>query len=122
MLAFCQILNFNPFKHNYVVPVIHTQLNHLFVMATTKNRSVLDAEKLQHIITTYDRIKQPESWAQWVQSTVEWIEEGALTQPQKLLNDDTLKYTKIIASEGKFSTSSNTIQQDIVAMLGTFDN
>ena len=59
MLVFCQILNFGPFKHNYIVPAINTQLNHLVVMATTNNRSVSDAEKLQHIITMYDCIKQP---------------------------------------------------------------
>ena len=120
MLAFWQILNFDPHKYNYIIPTINTQLNHLFVMATTNNRIVSDAEKLQHIISTNDRIKQTESWAQWVGSTVERIEDGSLVHPQKILNNGALKYTKILASEGKFSESSNTVQQDIVAMLGSF--
>ena len=62
-------------------------------------------------------IKQPEFWAQWVRNTVETIEDGTLTNPQKLINKAALKYAKIIASEGTFNASSNSIQQDIVAMI-----
>ena len=35
------------------------------------------------------------------------------------MNKAALKYAKIIASEGAFNVSSNSIQQDIVAMIAT---
>ena len=119
MISFRQILNFDLTIHKFVVPMINTQLNHLFVLASTNNRTVSDPEKLQHIVTAYDKICQPELWAQWVRNSVERIENGTLTLPQNLTNDGTLKYTKIILFEGRFAASCDTVQKDIVAMMGT---
>ena len=83
MISIQPILQFNPADQNYTIPDISTQLNHLFVFATTINRTISNVEKVQHIISTYNKIKWPESWAQWVQSTAETIEDGTLSYPQK---------------------------------------
>lgn len=119
MIASKNILEFDPAEHRFHIPTINTQLNHLFVLATTANRTLHNSERLQHIITVYSRIKQPESWAQWVRIQIDRIEDGTVTVPQDFMNSAALKYTKISTTDSGFQGSSNTLQEDIVAMLAT---
>ena len=115
--AFQEILEFSPEVHNYHIPTINTKLLHLFVLATTPHRQVGQPERIQHTVTVYGRIQQPQSWATWVSHQIDRIEEGAITNHQDFMNAAALKYAKIHAKEGGFHASTNTIQEDIVAMM-----
>ena len=90
------------------------------MLATTNTRELLDAEKIQHTLNVYNKIKQPEIWAQWVRNQVDLFEEGSITVCQTFMNKALVKYNRIIG-DGEhgdaFHGSTNTLQQDIVAML-----
>jgi hypothetical protein len=75
-------------------------------------------ERVQHTITAYARIKQPEQWAQWVRNQADVFDQGTITNIQAFMNSAVLRYNKISgASEGGFSGASTTLQEDIVAMV-----
>jgi hypothetical protein len=98
--------------------MINTKLIHLFVLATTRDRTLQDAKKIQHTIHVYSRIQQPELWAQWVRNQVDAFDEGRITVCQAFMNSAVIKYNKITgSSEGGFRGSSSTVQDDIVAMV-----
>jgi hypothetical protein len=59
MLSFKMILEFDPAVHKFHIPTINTKLNHLFVLATTRERTLQPSERILHTITSYSRIKQP---------------------------------------------------------------
>jgi hypothetical protein len=118
MLSFQQILEFNPAEHNYNVSTMNTKLNHLFVLATTRQRVLSQPERIQHTLTAYARIKQPELWAQWVRTQTDNFDDGLITDCQSFMNSATIKYIKI-ASAGSFEGSSTTVQEDIVAMVAS---
>ena len=90
------------------------------MLATTNARKLLDAEKIQHTIDVYKKIKQTEIWAQWVRNQVDLFEEGSITVCQTFMNKALVKYNRIIG-DGEygdvFHGSTNTLQQDIVVML-----
>jgi len=117
MLAFKSILDFNPADHDFKVPIINTELTHLFVLATTATRKLDDSERLHHLLTIYGRIKQPEEWAQWVRAQMEAYDTGRIQVAQDFMNSAALQYLKIDASNQGFKGSSNTVQEDIVAMF-----
>jgi hypothetical protein len=89
----------------------------LFVLATTASRALPDAERIQHLLTAYARIRQPEEWAQWVRNQVDEFDKGSLIHCQTFMNEAALKYIKISATSSGFTGSSNTLQEDIVAMV-----
>jgi hypothetical protein len=77
-------------------------------------------ERIQHTLTAYACIKQPELWAQWVRNQVDNFDGGLLTNCQAFMNAASLKFTKIAAEgSGTFEGSASTIQEDIVAMMAT---
>lgn len=117
MLSFNNILTFNPHEFDYNIPVINSKLIHYFVLSTTSTRTLLDAEKIQHLLTVYGKILQPETWAQWVRNRVDDFEDGKLTNCQDFMNKSVIKYNKIVCVNGQFSGSITTVQEDIVAML-----
>jgi hypothetical protein len=118
MLSFKNILEFDPSEHAFNIPTINTKLIHLFVLATTRDRTLQDAEKIQHTIHAYSRIQQPELWAQWVRNQTDAFDEGRITVCQAFMNSAVIKYNKITgSSEGGFRGSSSTVQDDIVAMV-----
>ena len=119
LLSFNNILNFNPVDHGFNIPILNSKLLHLFVLATTSTRNLLDSERIQHTLNVYGKILQPEVWAQWVRNKVEDFEEGKITKCQDFMNTATIKYNKIAGSypSGKFPGSSTTVQEDIVAMI-----
>lgn len=119
MLSFKQILEFSPVDHKFNIPLINTKLNHLFVLATTHDRRLTDAEHIQHTLTVYARIKQPETWAQWVRNQIDAFDEGTLTNCQSFMNSASLKFTEIASSDSGFNGSITTVQEDIVAMVTT---
>ena len=120
MLSFKNILEFDPAVHEFRIPIINTKLNHLFVLATTQHRSLDESERVQHTLTVYGRIQQPEAWAQWVRNQIDRFDENLITNCQSFMNSAVIKYTKIssLTTDG-FKGSSNTLQEDIVAMVAS---
>ena len=117
MLSFKQILEFDPASCEFNIASVNTKLNHLFILATTSQRQLDDLEKIQHTITAYSRIKQPEQWASWVRIQVDRFEEGTITNCQAFMNSAAIKYVKISSANSTFAGSSTSIQEDIVAMV-----
>ena len=119
-VAFKNILEFEPSSHEFSIPAINTKLNHLFILASTQARQLGKAERIQHTLTAYGRIRQPEEWAQWIRTQFNQFDDGQLTNSQDFMNKAVLQYNRISnSSEGGFKGSANTIQEDIVAMLTT---
>jgi hypothetical protein len=120
MISFKSILEFDPADYAFnVPPAINNKLNHLFVLATTRERQLLDAERIQHVLASYSNIEQPELWAQWVRIQIDKSDDGLILVAQDfMLNSAILKYNKINSTEGGFQGSVTTIQEDIVAMVG----
>ena len=50
MMAFKDILEFDPSTYKFNVPSINTKLAHLFVLATTRDRSLDESERVQHTL------------------------------------------------------------------------
>jgi hypothetical protein len=119
ILSFNQILQFDPAIVNFNIPAVNTKLTNLFTLATTSSRVLSEAEKIQHILTAYQRIRQPEIWAQWIRNQVDNFEQGNITNSQAFMNTAVVKYNKIcIENDGQsFPGSSTTLQEDIVAMM-----
>jgi hypothetical protein len=117
MHSFQHILEFDPADHGFNIPTINTKLNHLFVLATTRERNLTQEERIQHTLTVYSRIKQPEIWAQYIRNQVDAFEEGTLINCQAVMNAASLKFTKISSTDSRFS--STTVTEDIVAMVAT---
>ena len=55
-LSSCQILDFDPEMHKFNVPAINTKLTHL-------HHAFTKGECVQHLLSTYAKIQQPEQWA-----------------------------------------------------------
>jgi hypothetical protein len=66
MLSFKMILEFDPAVYKFHIPTINTKLNHLFILGTTRERTLQPTERIQHTLGVYAHIKQPEPWAQWI--------------------------------------------------------
>ena len=115
---FKRILEFDPTNNAFNITTINTKLNHLFVLATTRQRILGEPERIQHTLTAHARIKQPEEWAQWVRLQIDRFEEGIIPNAQSFMNSAALKYVKISANgSGSFGGSSTTISEDIVSMM-----
>jgi len=119
MISFQNILDCSPSLHEFRIPKINSKLFHLFILATTQSRSLLDTEMIQHTMNVYAKILQLESWAQWVRNKIDSFEDGNITQCQTFMNSGVLKFNQIIGKCGSFSGSITTVQQDIVAMVAT---
>ena len=108
-----------PSDFDYKVSAINTKLTHLFMLAASVNRQLTSEEKIQHTLTIYSKIKQPEAWAQWVRNKVDAFDEATLTSCQTLMNQGALKLMKIESESGEFRGRSTTLQEDVVAMMAT---
>ena len=118
IMSYNALTTFNPADYDFDLPTINTKLSHLFVLSNTSSRSLSEQEKIQHLLTAYERIKQPEKWAQWVLAKMDHFDEGRLTNAQRFMNEGALKHLQISShSDDGFGGSANTLQQDIVAML-----
>ena len=118
MISFKNIITFDLAIYKFDIPSINSKLINLFMLATTNTRTLLDAEKIQHTINVYSKIKQPEVWVQWVRNQVDNFEESKILICQYFMNSALVKYNRIIGEHGNtFHGSSTTVQQDIVAML-----
>jgi hypothetical protein len=109
----------DPSEFEYKISSINTRLVHLFMLASSINRQLSEPEKIQHTLTIYSKIKQPEAWAQWVRNKVEDFDDEKLTTCQALMNSASLKQLKIKSETGNFRGRSTTIHEDVVAMLAT---
>ena len=63
LLSFNNIIHFSPVDLDFNIFVINTKLIHLFVLAMTATRDILDFERIQHTLTVYTKILQPETRA-----------------------------------------------------------
>jgi hypothetical protein len=106
-----------PADCQFKVSTINTKLTHYFILASSGNRSLTEAEKIQHTLSTYAKIKQPESWAQWTRTKIDAFDDGTLSTCQQLMNDATMKQLKITSEDGTFRGRSSTISEDVVAMM-----
>ena len=110
MDSFKQILEFDLANNAFNITTINTKLNLLFVLATTGQHILGEPECIQHTLTTYARIKQPEEWTQWVRLQTDRFEEGMIPNAQSFMNSAPLKYVKISENgSGSFCGSSTTI-------------
>lgn len=113
-----KLMRLDPADYDFVIPDINQALCQLILLATTPQRPFPEPEQIQHAITAYQRIKQPELWAHWVRDQMEQHQRGALTSIQSFLNSAVNKYNQIVSEQGgSFNGSSSTIQEDIVAMF-----
>ena len=118
MISFNNIITFDPAIYKFSILSINSKLINLFLLATTNTRVLLDAEKIQHTINVYSKIKQPEVWTQWVRNQVDIFEDGNILIYQDFINSALVKYNRIIGEHGNtFHDSFTTVQRDIVAML-----
>jgi hypothetical protein len=109
----------DPVDFKFNITAINTKLTHYFILASSGSRPLSESEKLQHTLSTYAKIKQPDSWAQWTRAKIDAFDENNLTTSQKLMNDATLKHLKIVSEDGTFRGRSTTVSEDVVAMLAT---
>ena len=112
-----KLLEFQPADYDFNIPTINKQLNHLFVLSTTKTRKIPSVERIHHTLTVYERIQQPEVWAQWVRHQFDEFQAGRITNIVDFQNSAVLKYNTVATKYTKFPGSSTTIQEDVVAML-----
>ena len=59
MDSFKLILEFDPADHGFNITAINTKLNHMFVLATTVQRTLGEPERIQHTLTACNCIKKP---------------------------------------------------------------
>lgn len=113
-----KLLKFDPADYNYVIPDVNQALCNLILLATTPQHPLSESEQVLHALNAYKRIKQPEMWAQWVREQMEDFRRNNITSIQPFLNSAVEKYNQIKSEQdGNFNASSNTIQEDVVAML-----
>ena len=119
-ISFSNILHFNPFDYDFDISVINSKLLNLFILATTSTREILEGERLQHTLHVYEKIVQPEKWAQWVRIKTMDFGEGKISNCQDFMNLADLQYKQILSSGGgQFKGSITTVTEDIVAMMAT---
>ena len=118
LLSFNSILEYNPLDFDFDIPKINTKLNYLFVLATTQHRSLDEAERIQHTLSLYSKILQPETWAQWVREKIDSFKDGNITICQTFMNSAMVKYKKLTATGG-FKGYVYRVQEDIVALFAS---
>jgi hypothetical protein len=109
----------DPVDFKFNIATINTKLTHYFILASSGTRALSEAEKLQHTLTIYEKIKQPESWAQWIRTKIDAFDDNSLTICQQLMNTAALKHFKISSEDGVFCGRSTSVSEDVVAMLAT---
>ena len=73
---------------------------------------------IQHLLSTYAKIKQIKQWAQWVCIQEDKFE-GVLRVSQDFMNLASMKYSKVASSDAGFLGSSKTITKDMVMMVSS---
>ena len=89
------ILHFDPSAFKFQIPSINTRLSNLFVLATTRTRALDQNERIQHTLSAYSKILQPEVWAQWIRNKTDAFEDGLITNCQSFMNDAVKKLSLI---------------------------
>jgi hypothetical protein len=112
----------DPVDFKFSIAAINTKLTHYFILASSSTRALSEAEKLQHTLTVYAKIKQPESWAQWIRTNIDAFNDNSLTVCQTLMNAAALKHLKISSEDGVFCGRSTSVSKDVVAMLATHNS
>ena len=114
------LMDYDPSKVKFCIVTINKDVQHLFVLMTTKSRILGDLEKIQHILTIYAKIKQPPEWVTWVSCQNNNFTEGQLGNFRSLLNSAVIRYNKIRGeNSGDFSGSLATPYEDIVALTAS---
>jgi hypothetical protein len=107
----------NPAKFKYEIPVINDELRRLLteLQASTKAQ-VPTSEKLWHTLSTYEKIKSPKEWSdyiQYVQNTDTLKEDYDCNV---LMSDAETKYA-LLTQKGLWKPSDRAPEQDFLAMF-----
>ena len=116
VLAFNNIVHCDPSVFKFNIPIMNTKLSHLFVLATTCNRTLTEQENIQHTLAAYKLIQQPKTWSQWVTTQMDNFDDGKLKNCQNLMNTTAIKYIKISKKYG-FDAFLATLYDDIVSTV-----
>lgn len=119
LIAFNNILSFDPSDFEFNIVTINTRLNHLFVIATTSTRTLDPSERISHTLGIYEKIKQPIQWSQWIQTQIDSFDAGNITNCQDFMNTAVIKQTTIKQRLGDFNGSLATVHEEIVSMVAT---
>ena len=125
MQALRDLQDLNPVDYGYNISVINTRAAHLFTLATTGARILSDGERIQLLLTAYNRIRQPAAWSTWVANKTEAFDAGLLVPSlhvsahQLLMNEAILKSNRLHADKdnGPLQWRSTSLAEDVVAML-----
>lgn len=104
LMSLNSILEFNPLNLKFNIPRINTKLSHLFVLATTRTRTL---DHNEHNLNAYCILLQPEIWAQWVWNKEDSFKDGIITNCKDFMNSAVIKYSKICDSADGFKGSIN---------------
>jgi hypothetical protein len=103
---------------------MNTNASTLFEIATTSALTLADAERVQLILTAYNRIRQPAEWSSWVAYKIDAVEEGLLVPPagvqshRFLMNKAAYKAHKMSFDDTTtYSWKSSTLREDVIAMM-----
>ena len=72
---------------------------------------------MHNIVTSYSRIRQPESWAQWFIKKIDDVEYGKITNPQDFVNQFSIKLFIICNTDTGFQSSYQIITKEILAVM-----
>jgi hypothetical protein len=118
------LIDFAPGYYNFSTPQINTRLNHLFLLATTRNNPVTPTQRLLHTLTAYCCILQPNKWARWISEIRKQFDNHGTRPPfpycstNNLMQAAIIKYNKIVnESQGNFHGSSISLRDDIIAQV-----
>ena len=124
MTALKDLQNLDPAEFGFDIVRMNTKASTLFEIATTSARTLADAERVQLILTAYNRIRQPSEWSNWVASKIDAVEEGLLVPPagvqahRFLMNKAAYKAHKMsIDDTTTYSWKSSTLGEDVIAMM-----
>ena len=125
MQALRDLQDLNPCDYSYNISIVNTRAAHLFTLATTGARILSDGERIQLLLTAYNRIRQPAAWATWVANKTEAFDAGLLVPSNHvsahilLMNDAVLKSNRLHADKdnGSLHWRSTSLEEDVVAML-----
>ena len=93
----------------------------MFVLCGGSHCTLDNFERIQHALNAYDRIKQPDAWARWINQQKDKFNKGNITVCQDFMNLALGKYNQISLEEGKFKGSTMSVQEEIVTMMSNYN-
>ena len=114
-----EIQSLDPAAFDFDVLKINSKLTGYFLLLATPHRAVAQSEQIHHTLTVYGKIQQPSEWTEWVKEQQRNYDKNNITTVATLMNDGHLQYNRIVMKNGAFRGSTQTITEEIVAMLAS---